>query len=156
MLEQLPSTADVPSAAPDCTVQSFAANQVNSGAGLQIVWTIAPSAAYLKDSATARASAAQTVEQYLTNLITKSMSLYSAALQAERVPEVGAHDLANSWSVEVRSVSTTGSLMTFSLTTSKAGTVPTWSNVPGVPSAGPASTAATALATLLYYSKTVA
>jgi hypothetical protein len=153
MLGHLPSVAQVPSSASDCTIQAFAANQVNSGAGLQLVWTIAPSAAYLKDSTAARASAAQTVEQYLTNLVASSMSLYSTALQAERVPETGAKDLANSWSVEVRSISTTGSLMTFSLTKSKAGTVPTWSNVPGVPSAAPT---ATALATLLFYSKTVA
>ncbi len=158
MLGHLPSVAGVPSSAPDCTIQASAANQVNSGAGLQLVWTIAPSAAYLKDSAAARASAAQKVELYLANLVTKSMSLYSAALLAARVPETGAHDLANSWSVEVKSVSTTGSLMTFSLTTSKAGTVPTptWSNVPGVASAASTSTAATALATLLYYSKSVA
>jgi hypothetical protein len=159
MLGHLPSEAKVPSSAPDCTVQAFRANQVNGGAGLQLVWNIAPSAAYLKDSSAARASAAQTVEQYLTNLVASSMNLYSTALQAERVPETGAKDLANSWSVEVRSISTTGSLMTFSLTTSKAGTVPTWSNVPGVPLAGPkstAATAATALAALLYYSKTVA
>ena len=158
MLAHLPSVAEVPSSAPDCTIQASSANQVNSGAGLQLVWTIAPSAAYLKDSAAARASAAQKVEQYLITLIAKSMSLYSTALQAERVPETGAHDLANSWSVEVKSISTTGSLMTFSLTTSEPGTVPTptWSNVPGVASAAPKSTAATALATLLYYSKTVA
>lgn len=156
MLGHLPSVAQVPSSAPDCTIQASSANQVNSGAGLQLVWTISPSAAYLKDSTGARASAAQTVERYLTNLMTKSMNLYSAALQAERVPETGAKDLANSWSVEVRSISTTGSLMTFSLTTSKAGTVLAWSNVPGVPSTAPQSTAATALATLLYYSKTIA
>jgi hypothetical protein len=158
MLKQLPSVAEVPSSAPDCTIQASGANQVNSGAGLQLVWTIAPSTAYLKESAVARASAAQKVEQYLTNLMARSMSLYSTALQAERVPETGAKDFANSWSVEVKSISTTGSLMTFSLTASKAGTVPTptWSNVPGVPSAPSKSAATTALAALLYYSKTVA
>ena len=46
--------------------------------------------------------------------------------------------------------------MTFSLTTTQAGTVVAWSDVPGVPAAAPKSMAATALATLLYYSKTLA
>ena len=156
MLKHVPSVAKIPSSASVCTVQALAANQVNGGAGLQLVWTIAPSAAYLKESGPARASSAQAVEQYLTSLVAKSMSLYTAALQAERVPEAGANDLANSWSVEVQSVSTTGPLMTFSLTTSKAGTVPAWSNVPGVPSSASKAMAATALANLLYYSKTVA
>ncbi len=156
MLKQLPAVAKIPTSAPDCTIQASGANQVNGGAGLQLVWTIAPSAAYLKDSAAARVTAAQAVKQFLTKLVASSMKLYSAALQADRVPEVGASDLANSWSVEVKSISTTGSLMTFSLTTSKAGTVPTWSNVPGVPSTAPTSMAATALATLLYYSKALA
>jgi hypothetical protein len=62
--------------------------------------------------------------------------------------------LANSWSVEVQSISTTGSLMSFSLSISKTGVVPTWSNVPGVPSAGSQAMAPTALANLLYYAKT--
>ena len=156
MLKHIPSAAKIPSSSSDGTIQALDANQVNSGAGLRLVWTVAPSAAYLKDSAAARSSAAQAVEQYLTSLLAKSLSLYTAALQSERVPGTGANDLANSWSVEVQSVSTTGPLMTFSLTTSKTGTVPAWSNVPGVPSSASKAMAATALANLLYYSKTVA
>ena len=89
MLKHLPSVAKVPSAAPVCTIKASAAKQVNSGAGLQLVWAIAPTAAYLKDSAAVRATAAQAVDQYLTNLTARSLSLYSAALQAERVPETG-------------------------------------------------------------------
>jgi hypothetical protein len=156
MLKRLPGMAKVPSSAPDCTIQASAANQVGGGAGLQLVWTAAPTAAYLKKTSSARVTAGDTVEQYLTNLGTKSMNLYSAALQSARVPEAGAHDLANSWSVEVQSISTTGSLMSFSLAISKAGVVPTWTNVPGVPSAASKAMAPTALANLLYYAKTVA
>ncbi len=156
MLKHLPSVAKVPSTATDCTTKASTSTQVNNGAGLQLVWTIAPSTSYLKDSSAARATAAQTVDQYLTGLVARSMSLYAAALQAERVPEVGPNDLANSWSIGVEAVSTTGSLMSFSLASSKTGAVPTWSNVPGIASTAPKSMATTALATLLYYSKATA
>jgi hypothetical protein len=47
-------------------------------------------------------------------------------------------------------------VMTFSLDTTKAGTVPAWSNVPDVAPTASKNMAATALATLLFYSKTIA
>ena len=67
------------------------------------------------------------------------------------------NDLANSWSIGVEAVSTTGSLSVIqALASSKTGAVPTWSNVPGIASTAPKSMATTALATLLYYSKATA
>ena len=50
MLKHLPSVAKVPSTATDCTTKASTSTQVNNGAGLQLVWTIAPSTSYLKDN----------------------------------------------------------------------------------------------------------
>lgn len=89
------------------------------------------------------------------SVLKSSMSIYSAALQAERVPEQGSQDLANWWGVDVQSMSTTGSLMSFEVVLTKEGTTATWTNIPSVPSTAGQTMAPDALANLLYYSKAV-
>jgi hypothetical protein len=156
MLAKVPESAVVPaSGVPVCTLQALAAEQVKNGAGLLIIWTIAPSSQFISETSTTRQARAQLVEQYLTDLLTRSRSLYLAALQADRVPLQGSADFANWWGVRVESRSTTGANMNFQI--AKAGTTSTitWGNVVGVTSTS-AAAAPEALASLLYYTKKIA
>ena len=156
MLAKIPGRAVVPaSGTPVCTLQAAAANQVQNGAGLEIVWSVAPSAQFVHGTPTAQQAGAKLVEQYLTGLLNSSKNLYLAALQADRVPLQGSGDLANWWAVRVQSVSTTGSHMSFQIAKSGVTSTITWSNVPGVGSTS-ATLAPKALANLLYYSKNIA
>ena len=102
MLAKLPGHTVVPSTGTSVfALQAVAANQVQNGAALQIVWTIAPSAAFVHETSAARLAGAKLVEQYLTGLLTNSKDLYLAALQADRVPLQGTADLATWWGVLV-------------------------------------------------------
>ena len=156
MLTKVPGSAVVPaSGVPVCTLQALAAEQVKNGAGLLIIWTIAPSSQFIKMPSTTRLAKAQVVEQYLTDLLTRSRSLYLAALQADRVPLQGNADFASWWGVRVESRSTTGLLMNFQIAKAGKASTITWSNVVGVTSTS-ASAAPEALANLLYYTKKLA
>jgi hypothetical protein len=156
MLTKIPSNTSVPASAPDCRLTADEANQVQNGAGLQLVWTVATSSHFLHESAAARLAGATAVEEYLTSLLKGSMNIYSAILQAERVPEQGTQDLANWWGVDVQAISTTGSLMSFEVVLTKEGTTASWTNIPSVPSTAGQTMAPDALSNLLYYSKAVA
>ncbi len=156
MLMKIPSTTSVPVSAPDCRLTGDEANQVQGGGGLQLVWTVSTSSRFLHEATAARLAGATTVEEYLVSLLKSSMSIYSAALQAERVPEEGSQDLANWWGVDVQAISTTGALMSFEVVLTKSGTTTSWTNVPSVPSTAGQSMASEALGNLLYYSKSVA
>lgn len=156
MLTRIPSNASVPVSAPDCRLTADEANQVQSGAGLQLVWTVSTSSHFLHEAAAARLAGTTTVEEYLLEMLKSSMGIYSAALQAERVPEQGNQDLANWWGVDIQTISTTGSLMSFEVVHTKDGTTASWTNIPSVPSTAGQSMAPAALANLLYYSKAVA
>jgi hypothetical protein len=138
-----------------CTLQASAANEVQNGAGLLIIWTVAPSAQFIHETSSQRLGGAQVVEQYLTSLLKSSRNLYLAALQADQVPLQGP-DLASWWGVEVRSISTTGSLMTFQIATTATTSTTSWSDVPGVSSSASQAMAPEALANLLYYTKNIA
>lgn len=156
MLAKVPGSAVVPaSGAPVCVLQAVAAEQVKKGAGLLIIWGIAPSSQFIRGTSAAQRAGAQVVERYVRGLLTSSWNTYLAALKADRVPLQGRADLANWWGVRVESRSTTGLLMTFQI--AKAGTTSTmtWSNVVGVTSKG-AAAAPEALASLLYYTKKIA
>jgi hypothetical protein len=156
MLAKVPGSALVPtSGVPVCTLQALAAEQVKNGAGLLIIWTIAPSSQFISETSTTRQVKAQLVEQYLMGLLTSSRNLYLAALQTDRVPLQGSADFASWWGVRVESRSTTGSHMNFQI--AKAGTTSTitWGNVVGVTSTS-AAAAPEALANLLYYTKKIA
>ncbi len=156
MLAKIPGHAVVPaSGTPVCTLQAAAANQVQDGAGLEIVWGISPSVQFIHGTPTAQQAGAKLVDQYLTGLLNSSKSLYLAALQADRVALQGSNDLASWWAVRVQSTSATGSLMSFQIAKSGAASTITWSNVPGVSSQS-AALALKALANLLYYSKNIA
>ena len=156
MLTKIPGNASVPASAPDCRLTAYEANQVQGGSGLQLVWTASTSSRFLHEAAAARLAGATTVEDYLVSMLKNSMSIYSAALQAERVPEQGSQDLANWWGVDVQTTSTTGSLMSFEVVVTKDGTTASWTNIPSVLSTAGQSMAPDALANLLYYSKNVA
>ena len=138
-----------------CTLQALAADEVGGGAGLLIVWGIAPSAQFIHEGTAQRLAGAQVVAAYLDNLLKKSRSFYLAALEADRLPPQGRTDLMNSWGVAVRSTSTTGAVMSFQLLMVGNKTTTKWSGVPLVSSNAP-SLASQALANLLYYTKTVA
>ena len=157
MLAKVQGAGVVPaSGTPVCTLQAVSANQVQNGAGLQIVWTIAPSAQFIHETASQRMAGAQLVQQYLTGLLRSSRDLYLAALQADRVPLQGSSDLASWWGVRVQSISTIGSLMSFQIAQTGTTATMTWSNVPGVSSSASEALAPEALANLLYYTKSVA
>lgn len=107
-------------------------------------------------------SAATAVYESLVNLSTRSKNAYLAALktgkavlQAKRLPVPGGNGLANSWALQVQSVSTSGKAMNFQITSAGAATKTTWVNVPNVTSTNQ-SEAPLALANLLYYTKTLA
>jgi Protein of unknown function (DUF642) len=159
MLTKAPGTAVVPATGvPLFALRAVAADQVQHGAGLLIIWTIAPSAQFVHQGSAARQKAAQLVEADLTALLNSTRGLYLAALQADRVPLQGTSDLSTWWGVEVRSLSTTGSLMTFQIAKTEATSTITWTNVYGITSSSTTNQALApeALANLLYYSKTVA
>ncbi len=156
MLTKIPATASVPASNPVCAIQALAANQVLSGAGLQLVWNIAPTDGFIHAGPGAREAGAAAVAQYLMNLVKSSKGLYLADLQADRVPLPTTGGLANWWAVRVQSVSTTGVLMSFQIALTKAGTTSTWTNVPSTPVTASQAMAPEALADLLYYSKTIA
>ncbi|HTT92463.1 MAG TPA: DUF642 domain-containing protein [Acidimicrobiales bacterium] len=156
MLTKIPATASVPASNPVCAVQALAANQVLTGAGLQLVWNIAPTDGFIHAAPAAREAGAAAVAKYLMNLLRSSKRLYVADLQADRVPLPTTGGLANWWAVRVQSVSTTGALMSFQIALTKSGTTTTWANVPSAPVAASQAMAPEALANLLYYSKTIA
>jgi len=152
MASKIPGTAVVTaSGTPVCTLQAADAEQVNSGTGLLIIWTIAPTSQFLKEPSATRQAKAQVVETYLVGLLKRSRNLYVGLLQAARIPPQG----DAWWGVEVQSTSTTGSPMSFETASAGTKTTMTWSNVPGVTSTAPAL-AAEALANLLYYTKSIA
>jgi len=154
MLGQLPGRAVIEAAGTQiCSLQPVAAEQVDDATGLLIIWDVTPSAAFIKQNASAQEADALVVKQYLAGLMTTSRADYLAALTSDRVPLEG-EDLANSWSVRVQSTSTTGSLMVFQM--SKAGTSLwiSWENVFGIISTKQ-SVAPQALANLLYYTNYV-
>jgi hypothetical protein len=98
MLAKVPESAVVPaSGVPVCTLQAFAVEQVKNGAGLLIIWTIAPSSQFISETSTTRQAKAQVVAQDLKGLLTRSWGLYLAALQADRVPLRGSADFASWW-----------------------------------------------------------
>ncbi len=156
MLTKIPANVSVPAPNPVSSLQAVAANQVLSGNGLQIVWSIAPTAGFIHAATSARDAGGTVVENYLMNLLKSSKGLYLAELQADRVPLPSTGGLVNSWAVRVQTVSTTGAPMSFQITLTKEGTTTTWANVPGVPSTASQAMAPEALANLLYYSKTIA
>jgi len=152
MASKIPGTAVVTaSGTPVCTLQAADAEQVNSGTGLLIIWTIAPTSRFVKEPSATRQARAQVVETYLVGLLKRSRNLYVGLLQAARIPPQG----DAWWGVEVQSTSTIGSPMSFETASAGTKTTMTWSNVPGVTSTAPAL-AAEALANLLYYTKSIA
>jgi hypothetical protein len=155
MLTKVPGRAVVKAAGtPVCTLQPVAAEQIDGGAGLVIIWQITPSTGFIKQAPNLRKADAELVEQYFASLLTTSRDQYLAALKSDRVPLEG-EDLANSWDVRVQSVSTTGSVMTFQMSKAGASSWMTWDNVFGVTSISQAL-APQALANLMYYSQLTA
>jgi hypothetical protein len=156
MLAHLPEHVVVTSSGtPTCALQASAAHEVQSGSGLLIIWTIVPSAQFIHEASAQREAGAGVVDAYLAGLLKSSKNLYLASLQADRVPVQGP-DLASWWGVEVRSISTTGSLMTFQIGSTATTSTTTWSNVFGVSTSASQAMAPEALANLLYYSKSIA
>ncbi len=163
MLEKTPAHVLVKvSGKPACVLQSLSATQAKGGTGLQMAWTVAPTSQFIHETSTARQAAATTVYQSLVNLSTSSKNAYlaalkagKAALQAKRMPVPGGNGLANSWALQVQSVSTSGKTMNFQITSTSAATKATWANVPSVSSTSQ-SEAPMALANLLYYTKALA
>ena len=95
-------------------VQAVSATQ-EGATGLQLLWMVAPTSQFIHETATARQVAATAVYESLVNLSTRSKNAYQAALktgkavlQAKRLPVPGGNGLANSWALEVQSVSTSG------------------------------------------------
>ncbi len=163
MLEKTPARVVVKvSGKPVCVLQSLSATQAKGGTGLQMAWTVAPTSQFIHETSTARQAAATTVYQSLVNLSTSSKNAYlaalkagKAALQAKRMPVPGGNGLANSWALQVQSVSTSGKTMNFQITSTSAASKATWANVPSFSSASQ-SEAPMALANLLYYTKALA
>jgi hypothetical protein len=157
MLGEIPGRAVVSgSGSPVCALHAAAANQVQNGAGLVVIWTVAPSAAFIHEGSARRLAGAQIVTTYLAGILKRSKSLYLAALQADPVPAQGSGDLDSWWGVEVRSISTTGTLMTFEVAATATTSTTTWGGVPGVSSSASQAMAPKALANLLYYTKNIA
>ena len=69
MLTKIPGNSSVPASAPDCSLSADEANQVQSGAGLQLVWTVSTSSRFLHEAAAARLAGATTVEEYLVSML---------------------------------------------------------------------------------------
>ncbi len=160
MLAKAPGTAVVPaSGVPLFTLRAVAADQVQHGAGLGLLIILdcrSLSGQFVHQGSAARLKSAKVVEAYLTGLLSSTRGLYLAALQADRVPLQGTSDLSTWWGVEVRSISTTGSLMTFQIAKTGTTSTITWTNVYGLSSTTNQALAPEALANLLYYSRTVA
>jgi choice-of-anchor C domain-containing protein len=156
MLAKLSSHFVLPtSGTPICRAQAIAAEQVDGGAGLLIIWGITPSAQFVKEVPAAQDSGAKLVQQYLAGVLQTSRNLYLAALKADRVPVEGSSNLASWWGVRVQSMSTTNLLMSFQISKSGTSSWISWDKVFGVTSIKQAS-APQALANLLYYTKNVA
>jgi choice-of-anchor C domain-containing protein len=156
MLAKLSSRFVLPaSGAPVCSVQAIAAEQLDGGAGLLIIWGITPSAQFIKEVPAAQRSAAKLVQEFLTDQLNKSRELYLATLKADRVPLEGGSNLASWWGVRVQSMSTTNLLMSFQISKSGTSSWIAWDNVFGVTSIKQ-TLAPQALANLLYYTKNVA
>jgi hypothetical protein len=152
MAAKIPGSAVVSaSGTPVCALQATAAEQVRQGAGVLVIWTVAPTNKFVHDPQATRRARAQVVEAYLVGLLKRSRDLYLGLLQAGRIPPQG----SAWWAVEVQSVNTIGSLMNFEVASAGNKTTMTWSNVPGVSSTKPAL-APQALASLLYYTKDIA
>lgn len=152
MLAKIPGSAVViASGTRVCTLRAAAAEQVKSGTGFLITWTIAPTSQFVHEPSATRQARAEVVETYLAGLLKRSRNLYLDSLLAARIPMEG----SAWWGVEVQSVSTIGSLMSFEIASAGTQTTMTWSSVPGVTSAAPAL-ASEALANLLYYTKNIA
>jgi hypothetical protein len=156
MLAKLPAHAVVTNAgAPVCSIQAAAAEQIDNGGGLLMIWWVTPSSQFIKSSAKAQQADAQALKQYLGNVLKTSNATYAAALKADRVPIQGDADLAIWWEVRLQSTSTTNTLMSFQISSSGSSTWALWDKVPSVASSEQRY-APVALANLLYYSKTVA
>jgi choice-of-anchor C domain-containing protein len=156
MLAKLPGHFVLPAnGAPVCSLQPIAAEQVDNGGGLLIIWGITPSAQYIREASAAQKAGAKLVQSYLEGLLTSSRDLYVDALKADRVPLVGGSNLATWWGVRVQSTSTTNVLMSFEISRSGTSSWIAWNNVFGVTSINQ-SLAPQALANLLYYTKSVA
>jgi hypothetical protein len=157
MLAEIPALAVVPASGSRVwTLQAVAANQVQNSTGLLIIWTIAPSAPFIHEASAQGLAGAQLADTYLAGLLKRSKNLYLAALQADRVPVQGSVGLGSWWGVEVRSMSTTGALMTFQIAATATTSTATWSNVSGISSSASQAMAPEALANLLYYTKSIA
>lgn len=157
MLAEIPGHAVVRSTGtPVSAIAAAAANQVQDRSGLLIIWTVSPSTQFIHQGAPARLAGAQVLDKYLTVLLTKSKRLYLAALRADRVPVQGSGNLDSWWGVEVRSLSTTRTLMTFEIATTATTSTTSWSGVPGISSSASQALAPKALAAMLYYTKTIA
>jgi Protein of unknown function (DUF642) len=156
MLANLPGHAIVSNAgSPVCSIQAAAAEPVDNGGGLLIIWWVTPSGQFIGSTAPAQQADAAALKQYLDKLLKTSNAMYIAALKADRVPVDGDGDLAIWWELRVQSTSTTNSLMSFQISKSGSSTWAAWDNVPSI-SSGEQRFAPQALANLLYYSKTIA
>jgi hypothetical protein len=163
MLEKTPEQTVVKVAGtPVCVLQAASATQAKGSTGLQIAWTIAPTSRFIHETTTARQAAAAIVYRDFVNLSMSTRNAYlaalkagKAALQTQRMPVPSGNGLANSWTVELQSVSTSGKAMSFQITSTGAATRTTWVNIPSATSTDQ-SGAPLALANLLYYTKNIA
>ena len=155
MLDHIPGAVLVGgSGKPVCSLQAVTANQVKtrtSGAGVLIVWAIAPTAYFVHERSTARLASARLVATYLVGLLKRSRNAYLASLQAGRIPP----KWASWWAVEVQSVSTTGLPMSFEVALAGTAVTMQWDVIFGVSSTKP-SLAPQALTNLLYHTNKIA
>ncbi len=93
------------------------------------------------------------VEEFLEGLLSSSRSLYVAAVAADRIPEQGPGSLSAWWGIEVQSISTTRTHMSFVVSKTRAKFNFSWANVPGIASTGSQPMAPSVLEAFLYYTK---
>lgn len=158
MLAQLPAASTVvASEVAICVLHPSSAQQIRGGSGLLIAWDAAPTVAFIHDDTPTEERVAAALENYMRMTLSHTRTLYLATLHADRVPEQDSH-LQDWWAVRVQSMSTTNQMMTFEVAQTFSTPKPpgiSWSNVPGYPVVKP-SLAIRALASLLYYSKSIA
>ena len=156
MALRLPGTVEWPSSsAPLCGLQPSAILQSAGKTATSIVWTIAPSQAFLNETPASRLASATRISNRILGLLGQTYTSYMSQLKQDRLPPKGA-DLAQGWAIEVESVSTTGETMAFqaSLASPTSSPVEKWNGLPTMPP-GQGVQAPEALAVLLFYSKAV-
>jgi hypothetical protein len=153
MLAKIPGAMVLPSAGtPLCSLYPVAVDEAQNAMWTRIRWIIAPSAVFLDENPAARLASTKQIANSLASLLNLTYKAYMAQLRADGLPRQGG-DFAQSWAVEVQSISTTGETMSFQVSTQEPSPTPVdnWSGLPTMPP-GQGAQGPRALSVLLSYS----